>query len=487
MSRRTLEIIPGALVWGTFLVAILLSFVRPLWAIYFIIVFDLLWLFRVLYFVFYLFVSWRRYRRTTRIIWRDKLSATPRTKEIYHLIFLPMVRESLAIVHEALESIRRAAYDPQKFIIVLAGEERASQHFREVADSIKVEYQSVFYGLVITVHPADLEGELAGKGSNLHFAGLEVQRFLDEHRLPYQDVIASSFDIDTLAHPEYFAHLTYLYSTVPNPTRASYQPVALYANTIWDAPSPVRIAAFGTTFWLLTELARPERLFTFSSHSMSFKMLVDVGFWEPDVVSEDSRIFLQGLFHYHGDYRLVPVYLPVSMDTVYGESYLKHLVALYRQQRRWAWGVEHFPYMVERFRRDREFPRRLKWKYLWNHLEGMYTWATAPILIFILGWLPLLVARGNLGRSVLVQNAPFTLEWLMRLAMVGVLLSGILSLTLLPHPPEEKARWHWFWMLAQWMLLPITFVIFGAFPAIDAQTRLMFGKYLGFNVTAKRH
>ena len=45
------ETIPALLVWTTFAMAILLSFVAPIWAIGFIIVFDLYWMYRVLYFM----------------------------------------------------------------------------------------------------------------------------------------------------------------------------------------------------------------------------------------------------------------------------------------------------------------------------------------------------------------------------------------------------------------------------------------------------
>jgi hypothetical protein len=37
----------------------------------------------------------------------------------------------------------------------------------------------------------------------------------------------------------------------------------------------------------------------------------------------------------------------------------------------------------------------------------------------------------------------------------------------------------------EWLLLPVGIIFFGSFPALDAQTRLMFGKYMGFLVTPK--
>ena len=140
-----------------------------------------------------------------------------------------------------------------------------------------------------------------------------------------------------------------LYLTHPKPHKTSYQPVALFNNNIWQSNPITRTISNGTTFWLLTDLSRPDRLFTFSSHSMSWKTLVEIGFWEPDLVTEDSRIFLQCFLHFNGDYTVTPMYVPVSMDTVETGAFWGSLKALYVQQRRWAWGIEHFPYMVWHF------------------------------------------------------------------------------------------------------------------------------------------
>ena len=52
---RLFETIPGLLVWGTLIVCVVLAFTRPLVMIYFIILFDVYWVLKVINFSFYLF------------------------------------------------------------------------------------------------------------------------------------------------------------------------------------------------------------------------------------------------------------------------------------------------------------------------------------------------------------------------------------------------------------------------------------------------
>ncbi len=482
-EHRFLEMIPGMIAWGVLSIAFLLAIFAPIAGIIFIIVFDLYWMLRVYYFVIHVIAAYRSYRYTLSVNWYAKVQEIEGWDRLYHLLMLPTLHEDESIIDEAIQSLLRGPYRTDRMIVALGGEARDEENFLRYAASVKAKYADKFANFIVTVHPFGTPGEIPGKGSNLRFMGNEVKKIIDEKGIPYDDIIVSAFDIDTVAHPQYFAKLSHLFLTIPNPTRTSFQPVTVFSNNIWSATAPVRIAAFGTTFWLLGELVRPERLWTFSSHSMPWKMLVDVGFWEPDLVSEDSRIFMQALLRYNGDYRVTPVFLPVSMDAVAGGSYWESLVGLYRQQRRWAWGVEHFPYLITQFKARPEFPKAKKFTYVFNHIEGMFTWAVAPLLIFILGYIPFWTIEGS--QNAFVVNSPYTLSLIMQLATFGVFVTGALSFFMLPPRPQKTPRWSWLIMLFQWAFLPITFILFGAIPALDAQTRFMLGKYLGFNVTKK--
>ncbi|MEA3248740.1 MAG: glycosyltransferase family 2 protein [Patescibacteria group bacterium] len=484
---RWAEVLPGAAVWLTLILAIVMSRVAPIWVMYFIILFDMYWVLRVSYFVFLLLISWRRYRRDIKTDWLAKARVLPGFDDTYHLIILPTLKEDIEVLRTTFRSIADVKYPiSERFIVVLAGEEADRENFLKNAEIIRREFGHLFFRFMATVHPKGLPGEIPGKGSNAHYAGHRIKELVDELGIPYENIIVSTFDCDTCMHQQYFACVAYKYLTVPDPTRASYQPVALFNNNAWDASPVVRVGISGTTFWLMSELVRSERLFTFSSHSMSFRALVDVDFWERDIVSEDSRIFLQCMLHYDGDYRVVPIYIPVSMDMVQSETHGKSLVDFYKQQRRWAWGVEHFPYLIRRFRANPRIPLRKKLYYMFTLSEGMYSWATAPLLIFLLGYLPLWLAAEPVRANVFYQNTPHVLEMLMRLAMIGVIVSAVVGFALLPPRPSHKGRQNILIMILQWIMVPVTFVVFGSIPAIDAQTRLMLGKYLGFKVTKKK-
>lgn len=484
---RLYEIIPGALIWIALVAGVILTFVKPLWMIYFIIVFDIYWVFRVVYFTIYLTISIVRYRRALKIDWFTVLQKEkPQWQDYLHCVFLPVYNEDESVVRASIEGLLRSTLPSSHMIVVLAGEARKLDHFTSFCYRLQEQYGSQFKKFLVTIHPRDLPDEIPGKGSNIHYAGREVQKYIDEIAVPYERVIVSSFDVDTIAHPQYFSALTHTYLSLKHPSRASYQPVALFNNNMWESPAVLRIMAFGTTFWILTELPRIERMVTFSSHSMSFQALVDVGFWDKRIVSEDSRIFWQCLLRYEGDYRTVPIFLPVSMDTARDDTWWVSIKSLYKQQRRWAWGAEHIPYLLWHFPKHPGIPWWRKFKYLFNMIEGKFSWGMTAIIILIFGRLPLLVAGEEVRQTVLFQNTPHILEWLMSLAMTGLLFSMTYSLLLLPPRPNSMKKYTILYMVLQWALLPISLLVVGAIPAIDAQTRLMFGKYLGFHVSQKK-
>ncbi|HAZ16798.1 MAG TPA: hypothetical protein DCY49_02775 [Candidatus Jacksonbacteria bacterium] len=487
-SYRFLECIPGILVWLTFVISLILSIVAPLWAVVMIILFDLYWLIKVCYWLVYLFASFKKYHQSQKINWMQKKDEEHiQTDDIIHLVFLPTYKEGKEIIEPTIQALAQSTFPTQQIIPILALEEGDSANAVPIADELKKKYSAFFKDFLITIHPSGLPNEIPGKGSNTHWAGMKAKEWVDTHlkNQPYDRIIVSSFDIDTVVSPHYFAHLTYTYCTTPRPTHASYQPVAMFNNNLWDATTFARVTANSTTFWLLAELSRPQRLFTFSSHSMSFQALVDVGFWQKDIVTEDSRIFLQCLITYNGDYRVVPLFIPVSMDNVNVGDYWNTVKELYKQQRRWAWGIEHLPYMIYHFRKNKKIPGSVQWYYLSTLAEGMYTWATVPILIFILGRLPFWFGQGEFQLSALRQSAPLILHYLLTGAMIGMFVVGIFSLLFLPKPTQPQPWWKYCLIGLQWILIPITMIIFGSIPAIDAQTRLMLGKYLGFKVTKK--
>lgn len=420
--------------------------------------------------------------------WRDKLLIFSHWRDIHHLVILPMADEPYEVVRETFECLQKCDYPKDKIILVLAIEKRMGDGAKAVAEKIKKEFFGFFPNFIVTAHPADLPNEIPGKGSNESWAARQVKKnLIDPRKIPYENIIVSVFDVDTQIYQEYFSCLTYNFLTAEKPQRSSFQPIPLFMNNIYKAPALARVISFSATFWQMMQQSRPERLTTFSSHAMPFKALLEVGYWQRDIVSEDSRIFWQCYLHYNGDWRTVPLFYPVSMDANAALTFWKTMANLYKQQRRWAWGAENIPYMLYGFLKNNIIPLRAKLYWAFNAIEGFHSWATNSIIIFALGWLPVLIGGRGFNQSVLSYNLPGITRTIMLLASLGIMSSAILSILILPPKPKGFRLRHYVWYFLQWALMPVTLIIFGAIPALEAQTRLMLGgKYrLGFWITQK--
>ncbi|MBI4132839.1 MAG: glycosyltransferase family 2 protein [Candidatus Sungbacteria bacterium] len=495
ITYRAFEILPGALAWVTILGIFAASRFAPVFASFFVIAFDIYWLFKTVFLSLHLRAGYGQMQRHLKTDWLQKLHeldiqrsalGVRHWSDIHHLIIFPYYQEPYAVVHQGIEAILKNSYPREKMMVVLGVEERAGEEARRIAERLTREYSQKFLKFLIAVHPQDIPNELAGKGSNETWAIKQAKKaIIDPLAIPYEHILVSSFDIDTVVLPDYFSILTYHYLTAPRPLRSSYQPIPVYNNNIWEAPAFSRVVAVSGSFWQTMQQSRPERLATFSSHSMPFRALVEMDYWPVNLVSEDSRIFWQSLLFYDGDYRVVPLYYPVSMDANVAPTLWGTARNVYKQQRRWGWGVENVPYLLFGFLRNPKIPLRRKLYFSFNQLEGFWSWATNAFIIFLLGWLPILIGSEEFNTTLLAYNLPRLTRWIMTLAMVGLITSAYISTRLLPPRPTGKPIRIYLWMVLQWALLPITIILFGSIPGLEAQTRLMLGRYMGFWVTPK--
>ncbi len=482
---RFLEIVPGVAAWGTLIGVLWLSNYKPFIAAYFIIGFAVYWVLKTAFLSYHLRYNWKRLRHHLKIDWEHMIERFE-YGHLYQMVILPFYEESEEIVDATLQSLADVRYDKKSIIVVLAAEERAGESAQKVAKAMKEKWGDTFGSFLVTTHPKDVPGEMAGKGSNATYAAEQARiKILDPHGIRYNHTLVSIFDIDTVLYPDYFNCLVWHFMTVENPLKTSFQPVPIFNNNIWEAPAIARVVAMSSTFWEMVQQERPERMATFSSHSVSFQALYEVGYWQTNMVNEDSRIFWNLLMANNGDYKAVPLSYPVSMDANVAPTFWQTVKNIYKQHQRWTYGVENFCYIIYHFTKNKKIPLKKRIIVGFQQAEGYWSLVTNPIMLFILGWAPIFLGTPEFHVTVLSYKLPLLVRDLLILAMFGLVISSIISLTMLPPRPKEKSRLKYVVLAVQWILVPVTMIVFSAIPGLHSQTRLMLGKYMGFWVTPK--
>lgn len=509
---RFFEILPGALSWTLLLTPIILSIINVTAAVLFILAYLLIYFVRSLGYDIRALQGYRTLKQHMRLDWNAlvadveagkptevaterpswhhnnlaRLTAIPkiiRPSQITHAVIIATYNESREVLEPTIQSVINADYDSKRMILVIAYEARAGQSTEDRVQQLLDLYGSKFGHAMAVKHPANIPGEIIGKGGNVTFAGRKLQKYLEDQEIDPAHVIVTTLDADNRPDKRYFAALSYLYCIVPDPLRASYQPLPMYTNNIWDAPTLMRVIATGNNLFYIVQTQRPHLQRNFSAHAQSMQALIEMDFWSVRTIVEDGHHFWRSYFRYDGDYRVYPMSVPIYQDAVLAETYIKTLKAQFIQLRRWTYGVSDVAFIADKgFFQDSKAPKLdVVFKFL-RTLEGHVTWATGTLLVFGAAFIPPLFHP----QSFAANELPLIVSRIQKIGIIGLVASVYVCLLTLPPRPARYKRHRSVLMVLQWALTPVSAICYGSTAAFYSQTRLMLGKYISkFDVTEK--
>lgn len=509
---RAFEILPGALSWIVLSLPAVLGIISPKLTAYFVIAYLLLWFVRAIGLDIRSLQGWRMLRQHRNMPWEklnDDLEVLQvRTKgvpawhnrnlarverymshsrvkpsEVIHVVIVAAYNESRDVLEPTIESLVSTSYDTQKIILLFAYEERGGKDIADTANVLTAKHGKHFYHAEAIMHPKNLPGEVIGKGGNITYAGRKLKTFLEKDKIDPKRVIVTTLDADNRPDKHYFSALTYTFCSTEEPKYASYQPIPMFLNNIWDAPAPMRVVATGNSFWNVVLSMRPHMLRNFSSHAQPMEALIDTDFWSVRTIVEDGHQYWRTFFRYDGKHDVFPIFVPIYQDAVLTDKYKRTLKAQFIQVRRWAWGASDIAYFAHMgFMRPNKVPRLKLIARFSRLLEGHLSWSTAPLILLLAALIPFFLNP----ESYIANQLPQVASKLQQIAMLGILISLYLSMRSLPPKPARYKRRRTFWMIVQWIYLPVTTIVYSSSAALYSQTRLMFGWYLGtFDVTEK--
>ena len=543
LIQRILEIVPGLVSWTLIVSPALLSFRWPEVVAWFVLTFDFYWFYKAVVLTASVCITFVRIRRTTGADWRtrafglgdpvgrlaeiDRLAplvlaritaldandqrlaalggrrelrrladerrdlarllarrdgAIPDPAGLYHVALVPTYTEPFDKLRETIRALAEADYPRERCMVAIITRE-TDLTGRENVARLRVLYGHRFLHFFHILDPLE-PGIVVGKSSAMAYGGRWLYRELVERGFDPKDVLVTDLDSDYRVHPQYFGYLTYTFLTDPDRYRRLYQPVPMFHNNLWETPLPVRLVAVGATHVQMYRSLTPEKLVSFSSYAVCLRTVHEVDYWATDAIPEDSRFYWKSFFRYSGEFRAVPLFIPIYGDAVRARSYPRTLVQQYTQIRRWAWGVTDIPYFIRNAFAHDEIPRLLLIRRLLDLWLDHINWAIAPFVLLFGSNVPLLLNR-RFAETTLGQNLPLYAAWLLTGAFSCLLVLILVEERIAPARPASWGPGRRLGSYLQWLALPVVGLLFSNLPALDAQTRLMAGRYLEYRVTEK--
>jgi len=485
LIQRLLEILPGFFSWNLILFPYWGILVIPNVVAYFVLLFNIYWLYQSFQIAVSAVVSHLKIQAAINYDWISDLKSFPDYRKVNHVVIIPTYKEPLHILERTLDSLSQQDLSLGQITIVLAMEEREEEKERELkTKELLAKYRDLFGHFFITVHKL-MPGEIAGKASNERHAALWLkENFIDKERLDINYFTITSCDADHKYHPKHFSYLTFKFLDNPERYRRFWQPLVMFYNNIWQLPAITRVPNTFSSIWNLSQLSRRDRLINAQNYSLSFKLLDEVGYWDPDKIPEDWGIFFKAYYKMRGKIEVEPIYLPLHADAAQSTSFFKTLKNQYEQYKRWAWGVSDDPWIIKNYFLIPGVPFWDKTMRLFFALWAHFLWPVNWFVITIGLTLPVLL-NPAFGRTTLGFMVPKISSLILTLALVFLLVMVVMDYLYKPKKPKNYPAWRVVLGPFEYLLMPLAGFFFTALPGLDAHTRLMLGKYIEYRVTEK--
>lgn len=481
---RVLEIIPPLISWTLLSAPLWASFFVPELVAYFIIIFDVYFVYKAASLGTNALRAYRKIQETKKVNWVEKIKEEKLPFEkIHHLIFIPTYKEPFDILQRTLTFLAEQEFPSKQIDVVMATEARDTEVPSKV-ESLKKEFGGKFGHLYATTHTLR-EGEVAGKSSNLSYSAREVSQKIRTFGYDLDYVTVTSCDADVAIHPKYFSNLTYQFLKHPERYLRFWQAALVFYNNIWRIPILNRVVNTIYSIGQVAELMKTSTGFNYSTYTLSWRLLEESDFWDVDVIPEDWHLFFKAFFSHKGVVNLEPVFLAHFADAAEGQTYWQSIKGQYSQVRRWAWGVTDIAYVIKKF--------MLHYKEIditnfilraLRVLEQHILWPANWWLITLGATLPPLV-NPVFKYTTLGYRLPQISGLILTLATTFIILIIIVDYLLRPPRPEYFKKRFIPLTILQYFLLPITAFLFNSLPGMDAHTRLLLGKRLEYKVTEK--
>ncbi|MBI2326167.1 hypothetical protein HYU91_02140 [Candidatus Collierbacteria bacterium] len=407
-------------VWGSFLV--------PLAVAYYIIAFDVYWLYRSITLAGLALLSHFRIRASETYDWMGDVSGFADWKKVFHAVIIPNYQEPGGTLARTLRSLANQTLPAKQIIPIIAFEQRAGEELnrkREVA--LRAEFAGIFAKLMFTYHPGDIPGEVAGKSANSAWGARELAAEIEKHKNWNPEMMTvSSADADVVFHPNHFAAVTFKFLDNPARYRRIWQGAVVFYNNIEKIAWPMRVYNRVASVVYMGLLMRPDRLINFSTYTLSWHLLSEIGSWDPDVIPD---------------------------------------------------------YIIKQYVLDNKAPFWDKTIRVFKVLEDHFLWPVNWFILTLGATLPPLINE-NFGRTVIGKTLPQVSSAILTASMVSLLVVIFVDWRSKPKV-AGLSIWRRMFSPFEFILLPVVGFFFTALPGLDAHARLMMGRYIEYRTTEK--